>query len=83
MLTDYLQAAMRRAHYELLDAQEGFCGEIPGFQGVYATAATLEACREELARTLEDWLFFRVSRNLPTPVLDGLDLQIKELAENA
>lgn len=44
MLTEYLRAAMRRAKYEPL-ADGTFYGEIPGFQGVYASAGTLEACR--------------------------------------
>lgn len=78
MLTEYLQAAMGRAHYELLEGGEGFYGEIPGFQGVLAQAETLEACRAELASTLEDWLLFRISRQLAIPVLDGLDLAVKE-----
>jgi len=70
---------MGRAHYELLGDGEGFYGEIPGFQGVYAQADRLEACREELAGTLEDWLLFRISRHLPIPVLDGIDLSVKEV----
>src|SRR2546425_10605818 len=74
MLTEFLRAAMIKAHYELLGDGEGFYGEIPGFQGLYAQADTLEACRDELASTLEDWLLFRISRNLPIPVLDGIDL---------
>jgi predicted RNase H-like HicB family nuclease len=78
MLTEYLKAAMTKAHYELLDGGEGFYGEIPGFQGVLAQADTLEACREKLASTLEDWLLFRISRQLSIPVVDGLDLSVKE-----
>ena len=78
MLTEYLNAAMARAHYELLGGGEGFYGEIPGFQGVLAQADTLEACRRELASTLEDWLLFRISRQLPVPMVEGLDLTIKE-----
>jgi len=78
MLTEYLKAAMARANYEMLDGEEGFYGEIPGFEGVLAQAEKLEACREELASTLEDWLLFRISRQLPIPVLDGLDLSVKE-----
>jgi len=80
MLTEYLQAAMRRAHYELLDKTEGFYGEIPGFEGVLAQGPTLEQCREELASTLEEWLLFRVSRQLPVPSIDGMTLEIKEVA---
>ena len=81
MLTEYLRLAMAKAHYELLGDGEGFCGEIPGFQGVLAQADTLEACREELASTLEDWLLFRVSRHLPIPVLGGMDLAVREVGE--
>jgi predicted RNase H-like HicB family nuclease len=71
MLTEYLRLAMRRAHYELLAGGEGYYGEIPGFQGVLAQAETLESCRDELASTLEDWLLFRISRQLPIPVPEG------------
>lgn len=83
MLTDYLRAAMGKAHYELLGGGEGFYGGIPGFDGVLAQADTLEACRDELASTLEDWLLFRVSRNLPVPVVDGLNLAVKEVEVSA
>lgn len=69
---------MAKAKYELLGGGEGFYGEIPGFQGVLAQADTLEACRDELASTLEDWLLFRISRQLPLPLLEGLDLTVKE-----
>jgi predicted RNase H-like HicB family nuclease len=83
MLTEYLRLAMSRAHYDLLGGGEGFCGEIPGFQGVLAQGETLEACREELASTLEDWLLFRISRHLAIPVLQGLDLAVKEVENPA
>ena len=77
MLTEYLRAALGQAHYELLGEGEGFYGEIARFEGVYAQADTLEACREELAGTLEDWLLFRISRQLPIPVVAGLDLSVR------
>ena len=66
MLTEYLQAAMRRAKYEILP-DGSFYGEIPDFQGVYANARTLESCREELQEVLEGWVFFRISKNLALP----------------
>jgi predicted RNase H-like HicB family nuclease len=62
---------------------EGFYGDIPGFEGVYAQTETLEACREELASTLEDWLLFRISRQLPVPTAGGIELVIKEIEETA
>ena len=75
-----MQGAMRRARYEVLEGESRFYGEIPDCQGVYATAATLEECREELAEVLEEWVLFRVSRNLPLPILDGIELKVREVA---
>ncbi len=48
MLTKYIEAAMKRARYELIE-DGTFYGSIPGFDGVWANAATLEGCREESA----------------------------------
>ena len=58
---------MRKAKYEILESGEGFYGEIPGFEGVWANAANLEDCRAELADALETWLLFRISRGLKVP----------------
>lgn len=80
MLTDYLNAAMHAAHYELIEGDAAFYAEIPGFQGVYANAATLEACRDELREVLEEWVLLRVSRKLTLPAVDGLELRITEIA---
>jgi predicted RNase H-like HicB family nuclease len=80
MLTKYIQAAMRQAKYEILSDDGSFYGEIPGFDGVYANADTLEDCRAELEEVLEEWVLFRVSRNLSLPVVDGIELTIREVA---
>lgn len=80
MLTKYLRAAMSKAHYEILPDDNSFYGEIPGFQGVYANANTLEACRDELEEVLEGWILLRISQHLPLPVVDGIDLTIREVA---
>jgi predicted RNase H-like HicB family nuclease len=80
MLTSYIRAALLRAKYELLPDDGSFYGEIAGFQGVYANASTLEGCREELESTLEDWILFRVSKNLSLPEVDGIRLEVAEVA---
>jgi predicted RNase H-like HicB family nuclease len=81
MLTKYLQTAMRHAHYEILEDDGSYYGEIRACPGVYANAANLEDCREELAVVLEDWLLFRIHKNLPIPTIDGLELKVtKEVA---
>lgn len=80
MLTNYIRAAMHQAKYEILPDDDSFYGEIPGFEGVYANANTLEGCREELEEVLEEWILLRVSRNLSLPVVDGMELSFKEVA---
>ena len=40
MLTRYVEAAMRRARYEILKDDGTYYGEIPGCRGVYANAAS-------------------------------------------
>jgi len=80
MLTDYIRAAMRKASYEILSDDGTFYAEIPGFDGVYANADTLESCREELEEILEEWILLRVFKHLPLPAVDGIDLTIKEVA---
>ena len=79
MLSKYLRAAMRGAKYELLE-EGAYYGSIPGFEGVWADAASLEECRDELEEVLEEWLLFRLSRQLPVPVADGIDLVVREVA---
>jgi predicted RNase H-like HicB family nuclease len=71
MLLDYIEAAMRHAHYEILADGEGFYGEIPPCRGVFAHAATLEACRDQLAEVLEEWVLVRVAQGLEIPPIDG------------
>jgi predicted RNase H-like HicB family nuclease len=79
MVTKYLRAAMRGAKYELLE-EGGYYGSIPGFDGVWADAACLEGCRDELEEVVQEWLLFRLSRQLPVPVVEGIDLVVREVA---
>ena len=74
MITKYIASAMSKAKYEILQEDNSFYGEIPGFDGVYANAKDLETCKTELEEVLEEWLFFRISRNLPVPTINGLKL---------
>jgi len=80
MLVEYLQTSLRHAHYEILEGDKSFYGEIPGFQGVYANASTLEECREQLKEVLEEWVLFRIYKNLPLPQIDGIGIKIRKAA---
>lgn len=79
MLTEYIRSAMRRATYEIL-SDGTYYGEIPGFRGVYANAATLEACREELQEVLEGWIVLGLRLGHTLPEIDGLGLVVNREA---
>ncbi len=76
MLTDYIREAMRLARYELMENGR-FFATIPGLKGLWAEDATLEACREELQSTLEDWLMPGIRLGHELPVVAGIDLNPK------
>ncbi len=80
MLNQYIQASLRKAKYEILEDDGTFYGEIPGFQGVWANAETLEDCRDELAEVLEEWIFLHLSDNTPLPLVDGLNLVVQKVS---
>jgi predicted RNase H-like HicB family nuclease len=80
VISQYLSAALGNARCEILPDDRSYYGEILGFEGAYANAPTLEACRGELREVLEEWVLFRVSRNLPLPVVDGHELTVRAIA---
>ena len=79
MLSEYIQKALGRAQYKILEDGTWFA-EIPGFQGVWANAETVEVCRNELVEVLEEWLILKIRDRDSIPELDGLKIQINELA---
>lgn len=80
MLTEYVQAAMRHAHYELMENGR-FFGRIPPCQGAWGEGATLEECREDLREALEGWIMVGLRHGDSFEVIDGIDLNVKEHAE--
>jgi predicted RNase H-like HicB family nuclease len=73
MLTAYIQHAMSKAIYEIMEDKQ-YYGEIPGFDGVWSQASTLEACRAELQSALEDWLILGLRLGHKLPSVDGIQL---------
>jgi len=79
MLFEYIQKALRKAEYKLLDNGTWFT-EIPGFEGVWANAPTVEECRIELQEVLEEWLVLKIRDRDPIPEIEGAEIRIKEAA---
>jgi predicted RNase H-like HicB family nuclease len=82
MLLEYIQAALERAHYEIIDDAEPFYGEVPDLDGVWATGSTLEVCRRNLAQAIEDWLLFSIAQALSVPDLDGVSIHVPAKVTN-
>ena len=79
MITEYIEAALARATYEIIQDKEPYYGEIPGLRGVWASGKTLEECRQNLKEVIEGWIIVRLRKGLSIPPLDGH--RIEELEE--
>ena len=73
MLTEYLEAAMRRAVYDQLE-DKTYCGRIPECPGTIAFARTLYDCQNELKSVLEGWLLVKIRHGDQLLVIDGVNL---------
>ena len=74
MLAQYLDLALELARYEIIEDDNTYWGEIPGFQGVWAKHATLSGCQRELREALSDWVALRLRLGLETPEVASLNL---------
>ncbi|HHV81773.1 MAG TPA: type II toxin-antitoxin system HicB family antitoxin [bacterium] len=79
MLSEYIEEALKRAHYEFIEDEESFYGEIKELPGVWATGQTLEECRENLRGVLEEWIVLSLRRGIPIPKIG--DFTICEFQE--
>ncbi|MDL1971264.1 MAG: type II toxin-antitoxin system HicB family antitoxin [Candidatus Desulfofervidaceae bacterium] len=77
MLTEYIEEALKRAKYEIINDEEPYYGEVPELRGVWATGKTLEECRKNLKEVIEGWLIISIKKGLPIPELG--DLVIKDV----
>lgn len=67
MITEYINAALSRAKYELIEDEEPYYGEVPELAGVWASGKTLEECRRNLAEVIDGWLVVRLKKGLTIP----------------
>ncbi len=76
MLTEYINAALAKAKYEIVEDDGSIYGRIPGLKGVWANAKTLEACREELRSVLEGWILVGVRFGDKLPAINGIRVKL-------
>ena len=69
MITEYIEAAMAQAKYEIIEDEEPYYGEVPSLAGVWATGETLEECRKNLAEVIDSWIVTRLKKGLAIPLI--------------
>jgi predicted RNase H-like HicB family nuclease len=67
MFCEYIQAALSRATYEIIEDEEPFYGEISQLRGVWASGRTQEECRDNLRAVAESWIALRLRLGLVIP----------------
>ena len=75
MIRQYVEQALRMARYDKLE-DGTFCGEVPRLRGVLSTGETLEACRDQLAEVVEEWVLVRVAKGLQVPRLGKVGVRV-------
>lgn len=75
MLTEYIDEALRRARFELIEDKETpYYGEVADLPGVWACGQTLESCRRELKEVVEGWILVSVKLSLDIPPLGSVKI---------
>jgi predicted RNase H-like HicB family nuclease len=82
MILEYINAALEKAKYEIIEDDEPYYGEVPGLKGVWATGKTLEECRKNLAETIEGWIILRLRKGLPIPPIGNVKFEEIKVMES-
>lgn len=78
MLLEYIRTALDNAHYEIIQDEEPFYGQVPSLDGVWATGKTLEECRRNLSEAIEDWVLFSIAKGFSIPALGSTAIHLPE-----
>lgn len=73
MIAEYIEAALQQAKIEQLEDNEGWYGEIPELQGVWAAGDTAEEVRADLKKVIVGWVKVRSERGQSIPKLNGVE----------
>jgi len=84
MLMEYIEEALKRARYEIIQDDEPYYGEVTELPGVWATGKFLEECRENLRDVIDGWILVRIQKGLAIPRLGERQVQLpKEMEVHA
>jgi predicted RNase H-like HicB family nuclease len=71
MFSEYMDVALKKAQYKIIDDEYPYFAEVPELDGVWATGKTIEDCRNELIEVIEEWIVARLQKGLSIPALNG------------
>jgi len=74
MLTEYIEVALTKARYEIIEDEEPYFGEIEAIPGVWASGKTLEECRHQLKEVVEGWILLSIKKGFPIPKLGTVEI---------
>ncbi len=80
IIPKYIRAAMGHVEYETIEDDDSVFATIPGFDGLWACALTKAEVNEKLESALEGWLLLGIAHHHPLPVIEGIDLMVREVA---
>ena len=75
MLIEYIESALEKAKYEIIDDTLPFYGEVPVLKGVWAQGKTLEECRNNLKDVIEGWIIIRLEKHLSIPTIGKFKIE--------
>lgn len=75
MLTEYIEEALRHAHYEMINDEEPFYGEVKELKGVWASGKSLEECRTHLKDVIEGWILVSIKQRKSLPKMGSFQIQ--------
>ncbi len=76
MFAEYIQAALERAEYKIIEDEEPFFATLPELPGVWASGKTIEECRKELISVIEGWVLLKLRMGRSIPPIGGITIRV-------
>lgn len=76
MFAEYIQAALDRAKYKVIEDEKPFFASVPELPGVWASGKIIEECRRELISVIEGWVLLRLRMGRSIPSLGGITISV-------
>jgi predicted RNase H-like HicB family nuclease len=76
MISEYINEAINKAKFEMIDKNKLYYGEVTELRGVWATGKTLEECRNNLVEVIDGWLLIRRQKGLNVPSIKTINRTI-------